>query len=91
VSMRYSDLAGKEIVCYDEGIKLGIVNDTDLIINTKTGAVDSIIIPYGKGIFKKGILVIPWKGVKKIGRDLIIVDLTTAEDYHDIVRRLELE
>jgi len=55
VSMRYSDLAGKEIVCYDEGIKLGIVNDTDLIINTKTGAVDSIIIPYGKGIFKKGI------------------------------------
>ena len=89
--MRYSDLAGKEIVCYDEGIKLGIVNDTDLIINTKTGAVDSIIIPYGKGIFKKGILVIPWKAVKKIGRDLIIVDLTTAEDYHDIVRRLELE
>lgn len=91
VSMRYSDLAGKEIVCFDEGIRLGVVNDTDLIINTKTGGVDSIIIPQGRGFLKKRVLVIPWRGVKKIGRDLIIVDLTTAEDYHDIVRRFDLE
>ncbi len=89
--MRYSDLAGKEIVCFDEGIRLGIVNDTDLIINTKTGEVDSIIIPYGRGFFRKRMVVIPWKGIKKIGRDLIIVDLSTAQDYEDIVRRLDLE
>lgn len=89
--MRYSDLAGKEIVCFDEGIRLGVVSDTDLIINTESGEVDSIIVPYGKGFLKKRIIVIPWKGIKKIGRDLIIVDLTTAEDYEDIVRRLDLE
>lgn len=89
--MRYSDLAGKEIVCIDEGIRLGVVNDTDLIINTDTGEVDAIIIPYGRGFFNKKIIVIPWQGIKKIGRDLIIVDLTTAQDYDDIVRRLDLE
>lgn len=89
--MRYSDLAGKEIVCIDEGIRLGVVNDTDLIIDTEKGVIDSIIIPYGKGIFKKRIVVVPWKGIKKIGRDLIIVDLTTAQDYSEIVHRLDLE
>ncbi len=89
--MRYSDLAGKEIVCLDEGIRLGVVNDTDLIINTATGTVESIIIPYGKGYFKHKVVVVPWKGVKKIGRDLIIVDLSTAQDYSEIMRRLDLE
>jgi len=89
--VRYSDLAGKEIVCFDEGIRLGVVNDTDLIINTKTGVIDSIIIPYGKSWFHKRMIVIPWHGIKKIGRDLIIVDLTKAQDYEDIVRRLDLE
>lgn len=89
--MRYSDLAGKEIVCIDEGIKLGVINDTDLIINTENGQVDSIIIPYGRGFFKNKVIVIPWKGIRKIGRDLIIVDLSTAEDYSDIMRRLDLE
>lgn len=89
--MRYSDLAGKEIVCIDEGVRLGVVNDTDLIINTETGEVDSIVIPYGKGFFKHKTVVIPWSGIKKIGRDLIIVDLSMAQDYADIMRRLELE
>ncbi len=89
--MRYSDLAGKEIVSFDEGIRLGVINDTDLIINTKTGEVDSIIIPYGKGFLKRRMIVIPWQGIKKIGRDLIIVDLSAAQDYEDIVRRLDLE
>ena len=88
--MRYSDFAGKEIVCIDEGIRLGVVSETDLIINTETGKVDSIIIPYGKSFFHKRIIVIPWHGVRKIGRDLIIVDLSTAQDYDDIVRRLDL-
>ena len=64
--MRYSDLAGKEIVCFDEGIRLGVVNDTDLIINTKTGVVDSIIIPYGKSWFHKRMIVVPWQGIKKL-------------------------
>lgn len=89
--MRYSDLAGKEIVSFDEGIRLGVVDHTDLIINVSTGMVDSIVIPYGRGWFKKRLVVIPWKGIKKIGRDLIIVDLTTAQDYTDIMRRLDLE
>lgn len=87
--MRYSELSGKEMVCIDEGIRLGVVDHTDLIINTRTGEVDSIIIPYGNRWFRPKLIVIPWRGIKKIGRDLIIIDLTTAQDYSEVIRKIE--
>ncbi|HHT72716.1 MAG TPA: YlmC/YmxH family sporulation protein [Firmicutes bacterium] len=87
--MRYSDLAGKEIIAVDEGIRLGVVDHTDLVINTRTGEVDSIIIPYGRRLWGSKVVVIPWRGITKIGRDFIIVDLSTATDYGDTLRRIE--
>lgn len=87
--MRYSELSGKEIVCIDEGIRLGVVDHTDLIINLRTGEIDSIIIPYGNRWFRPRLIVVPWKGIKKIGRDLIIVDLTTARDFADVMREID--
>lgn len=87
--MRYSELSGKEIVCIDEGIRLGIVDHTDLIINLRTGEVDSIVIPYGNRWFRPKLIVIPWRGIKKIGRDLIIVDLSTAQDFAEVMRNIE--
>ena len=50
--MRYSELAGKEIICIDEGIRLGAIDHTDLIIDLRTGEVQSIIIPYGSRWFR---------------------------------------
>lgn len=88
--MRYSDLAGKEIIAVDEGIRLGVVDHTDLVINVRTGEVDSIIIPYGRRFWGSKLVVIPWRGITKIGRDFIIVDLSTAKDYSDTLRRLEV-
>lgn len=87
--MRYSELSGKEIICIDEGIRLGVVDHTDLIINLRTGEVQSIVIPYGNRWFRPKLIVIPWRGIKKIGRDLIIVDLTMAEDYTEVMKKIE--
>lgn len=87
--MRYSELSGKEIICIDEGIRLGVVEHTDVIINLSTGEVESIVIPYGNRWFRPKLIVVPWRGIKKIGRDLIIVDLTTAEDYADVMQKIE--
>ncbi|HHT42513.1 MAG TPA: YlmC/YmxH family sporulation protein [Firmicutes bacterium] len=87
--MRYSELAGKEIICIDEGIRLGVVDQTDLIIDLRTGEVKSMIIPYGSRWFRPKLIVIPWRGINKIGRDLIIVDLTTAEDYAAVMKKIQ--
>lgn len=81
--MKYSELAGKEIIDIDEGVRLGVVSETDLIVNLTTGAVESIIIPYRGRLFHRRELVIPWHGIRKIGVDLIIVDLSTAEGERD--------
>ncbi|HBG01973.1 MAG TPA: YlmC/YmxH family sporulation protein [Firmicutes bacterium] len=87
--MRYSELSGKEIICIDEGIRLGVVEHTDLIINVASGEVESIVIPYGNRWFRPRLIVVPWRGIKKIGRDLIIVDLTTAKDYAEVMKKIE--
>lgn len=80
--MRYSDLAGKEIIDIDQGIRLGVINDTDLVIDTDAGRVVAIIIPSRGGWWARRELEIPWHGIRKIGVDLIIVDLSTAVDWH---------
>lgn len=84
--MRYSDLAGKEIIDIDQGIRLGVVNDTDLVIDAAAGRVVAIIIPARGGLWSRRELEIPWHGIKKIGVDLIIVDLSTAVDLHGSTR-----
>lgn len=78
--LRYSDLAGKEIIDIDQGIRLGVINDTDLVIDTAAGQVISIVIPGRGGLWSRRELEIPWHGIRKIGVDLIIVDLSTAVD-----------
>lgn len=85
--MRYSDLAGKEIIDIDAGLRLGVVNDTDLVIDAERGKVVSIIIPARGRWWNRRELEIPWHGIKKIGVDLIIVDLSTAVDAHGPTRQ----
>lgn len=87
--VRYSDLAGKEIVDIDAGLRLGVVNDTDLVIDTEAGKVVAIVIPARGGWWSRRELEIPWHGIKKIGVDLIIVDLSTAVDAHGPTRQQE--
>ncbi len=73
--MRYSDLAGKEIIDIDEGARVGVINETDLVIDCERGRVHSMIIPTRGRFWGRRELVIPWAGIKKIGVDLIIVSL----------------
>jgi YlmC/YmxH family sporulation protein len=79
IALKYSDLAGKEIIDIDAGARLGVVSQSDLVIDIATGTVRSIIIPYKSGFFSRKEVEIPWYGIKKIGVDLIIVDLSTVQ------------
>ena len=81
--MLLSDLAGKEIINLYDGAKLGLVGDADLAISP-SGAIEAIILTSrsGFGGFWSGlgdrdreILVIPWQAVKKVGSEVIIVDV----------------
>lgn len=76
--MRYSEMAGKEVVDISEGMRLGVISGTDLIIDTVTGALQAMVIFQRTGLFTTNEITVPWEGIKKIGKDLIIVDMSAA-------------
>lgn len=77
--MRLSKLAGKEIINLQDGGRLGVIAETDLVVDSETGELESIIIPNHGTFFARGreekYTVIPWQSIKKIGSEVIIVDL----------------
>ncbi len=77
--MRFSSMSGKEIVNLCDGSRLGIIGDSDLLVDEKTGKILALLIPDQKGVFNflssNSILEIPWKAIKKIGNDMIIIEL----------------
>lgn len=85
--MLLSDLAGKEIINLYDGSKLGLVGDADLDISIN-GSVEAIILTSrggfvfwnSKGDREREHLVIPWQTVKKIGSEVIIVDLQNRSE-----------
>ncbi|HLO12374.1 MAG TPA: YlmC/YmxH family sporulation protein [Pseudoneobacillus sp.] len=76
--MRLSELSGKEIVDAKKAERLGVLGQTDLEINEKSGQIQALLIPSLKWFgFKRqgGEVRVPWKHIKKIGSDMIIIDI----------------
>lgn len=74
---RTADLKQKEVINISDGKRLGFVCDIE--IDLEGGKIDAIIIPGGGRIFgligKESEFIIPWERIKKIGEDIILVDL----------------
>jgi YlmC/YmxH family sporulation protein len=79
--MKLSELVGKEIINLADGKRLGVVTDTDLVIDSQTGKIDSIVLPK-RGSFnkKRNSFVIPWGAIKRVGEEIIIVDVPGETD-----------
>lgn len=77
--MRLGDLAGKEVINIFDGMRLGEIGELDLLIDDESGAIDSIILPQRSNLFNLWLdrreMVIPWDAVKKIGSEVIVVEL----------------
>ena len=71
------DFKHKEVVNITDGKRLGYVQD--VCADLETGVITSIIVP-GSNKFinffsSNNYIVIPWKNVKCIGDDLILVEI----------------
>lgn len=79
--MRLSELGGKEIVNLNDGGRLGIIADSDLIIDDKSGKILALLVPDRRNqlrIFStndRNGIEIPWSAIRKIGNDMIIIEL----------------
>ena len=77
--MRFSKFSSKEVIDLDNGERMGVLGQSDLVIHPESGQIQSIILP-GSSFFgfgkRKNDVVIPWESIRKIGPDMIIVELT---------------
>lgn len=77
--MILSQLGEKEIVNLNNGERLGIMADSDILVDEKTGKIIAFLMPERKLQFKlfgeSENIEIPWDSIRKIGNDMIIVEL----------------
>ena len=77
MSMKFTQLQCKEVICLSDGRRLGFI--CDVLVEMPEGKVCAIVVP---GMGKLGGLVgcredflIPWNCIRKIGPDIILVDI----------------
>ncbi|MHC1747390.1 MAG: YlmC/YmxH family sporulation protein [Cellulosilyticaceae bacterium] len=79
--MRICDMKQKEIINTTDGSRLGYICDVE--IDWEEGKIKKVIVPGpGKvmGIFGRDMeYIIPWEKIKKIGEDIILVELQGDE------------
>ncbi len=78
--MRLFELGQKEIVNLNNGGRLGLIADSDFLIDEETGKIISLLVPEKRlglrflGLDTNGT-EIPWNTIRKIGFDMVIIEL----------------
>jgi len=76
--IRASDLSLREVINTTDGRRLGNIVDVELDLNT--GKVLAIVVPGQARVFgifgRTDDYIIPWENIKKIGEDVILVELS---------------
>ena len=81
MSCRFTELRCKEVICLADGARLGFV--CDVVVEVPEGCVVAIVVP-GPCRFlglwgRKDDYVIPWNCIRRIGPDIILVDVRPNE------------
>ena len=77
MSIKFTQLQCKEVICIADGRRLGFV--TDVQVELPEGNVCAIVVPgpcrfMGLGGRREDYLI-PWNCIKKIGPDIVLVDV----------------
>ena len=81
MSVKLTDLQCKEVICISDGRRLGFISD--VLVEIPEGKISAIVVP-GPSRFL-GIVgrhddyVVAWDRIRKIGPDIVLVDIK-AED-----------
>ena len=81
MAVRFSELQCKEVICLSDGRRLGFVEDVE--VELPEGQVCALIVPGPCKVFglmgRKDDYVIPWRCVRRIGPDIVLVDVKCEE------------
>ena len=75
---KFTDLHCKEVICVNDGRRLGFISDA--CVEIPTGNIVSIVVPGPCRFFglfgRECDFVIPWPAIRKIGSDIILVEIS---------------
>ena len=76
MSVKFTQLQCKEVICVSDGRRLGFI--TDVQVEIPEGRVCAIVVPGPcrvMGVFgRHDDYIIPWSCIKRIGPDIVLVD-----------------
>jgi YlmC/YmxH family sporulation protein len=80
--VKISDLRMREVVNVSNGKKLGLIKDIE--IDLENGMIKSVVLPGNTRIMgffgKNDDVVVPWHKIKKLGMDVILVEVSDFTD-----------
>ena len=77
MSIKFTDLHCKEVICVSDGRRLGFISDACVCL--PEGTISAIVVPGPGRLF--GLLgcrddyVIPWGCIRRMGPDIVLVDI----------------
>ena len=81
MSIKFTDLQCKEVICIGSGQRLGFI--TDIQIDIPDGNICAIVVPgpcrFLGLVGRSEDYVIPWKCICRIGPEIVLVDVKPAE------------
>ena len=81
MSVKFTDLHCKEVICLSDGRRLGYISDAR--IELPEGRVAAVTVPGPCRILgvcgRRDDYVIPWSCIKRIGPDIVLVDVNPEE------------
>ena len=81
MGVKFTELQCKEVISVSDGRRLGFVSD--VVVEIPEGNVCALVVP-GQGkcfglLGAKDDLLIPWRCIRRIGPDIILVDAKPEE------------
>ena len=81
MSLRFTQLQCKEVICVNDGRRLGFI--TDVVVEVPDGQICAIIVPGPCRFFgllgRRDDYVIPWCKIVRMGPDIVLVDAKPEE------------
>lgn len=85
--IKISDLRFREVINVLDGKKFGFIKDIDL--DVEKGRITALVVPgpnrFIKLFSRREDIVVPWDRIVKIGRDVILVEITSYSEPRHLV------
>lgn len=76
MSVKFSQLQAKEVICVKDGRRLGFVED--VLVEIPEGTINAIVVPgpcrYLGMVGRTEDYIIPWNCICHVGPDIVLVD-----------------